>query len=149
MTKIALMSDTHGFLSPKLKEKLKDFDLVLHAGDLGDKKILEELKKINKVIAVYGNVDELSLNSILKEEETLEIKGLKIHLSHQKQVHENNYDIIVRGHTHVLEVKKESNTLFLNPGSCNPEKSTPVNTPSFLKLTIDNKNSVSVEAIFI
>jgi uncharacterized protein len=149
MTKIAVISDTHGVLPEKAFKNLKDIDLILHAGDIDNEKILEDLKEITKTIAVYGNVDSTPIVSILKEEEIFDIEGLKIHLSHKKEIKNKDYDIVIKGHTHRLEIKKEKNTLFLNPGSINPKKSIPQNKASMIMLTIENKDIYTAESIFI
>ena len=46
MKKIGLLSDTHGFVDPKIYEYFKEVDEIWHAGDIGDIEVTDELKKI-------------------------------------------------------------------------------------------------------
>lgn len=149
MTKIGIISDTHGFLPEEALNILKDTDMILNAGDIVSEDILDDLKKITKVVAVYGNMDDFPIVSNLKEEEVIDINGLKIHLSHKKEIRNKDYDVVVKGHTHKLEIKKEKGTLFLNPGSINKEKSTPVNKPNLIILNIENKDVYTAKACFM
>ena len=54
---IGLISDTHGLLRPEAVEVLKGSDLIIHAGDIGDFKVLKALQELAPVVAVRGNVD--------------------------------------------------------------------------------------------
>jgi putative phosphoesterase len=54
---IGLISDTHGLLRPSALRAMQGAELIIHAGDVGDPGILEELKKIAPVVVVRGNVD--------------------------------------------------------------------------------------------
>ena len=55
--KIGLISDTHGYLDPKVLELFADASHILHAGDIGGDSIILELKAIAPVTAVLGNTD--------------------------------------------------------------------------------------------
>ena len=55
MFRIGLLSDTHGLLRPEAKAFLKGSDYIIHAGDIGDPKILEEFALLAPVTAVRGN----------------------------------------------------------------------------------------------
>jgi len=55
--KLGLISDTHGLLRPEALRALQDSDFIIHAGDVGDPKILEELERLAPVVAVRGNID--------------------------------------------------------------------------------------------
>ncbi len=57
MTRIGLISDTHGYLDPRLLELLSDVDEVWHAGDIGSMAVLEQLRAFKPLRAVYGNAD--------------------------------------------------------------------------------------------
>jgi predicted phosphodiesterase len=54
---IGLISDTHSLVRPEVFEALKDVDLILHAGDVGGRAVLDELRGIAPVRAVFGNTD--------------------------------------------------------------------------------------------
>ena len=55
-TVVGLISDTHGLLRASVHEALKGVSLILHAGDVGGADILDELRMIAPVQAVYGNI---------------------------------------------------------------------------------------------
>ena len=57
MTRVGLISDTHGLLRPQVLDFLRGSDLILHAGDLCDTALLDELARIAPVTAVRGNND--------------------------------------------------------------------------------------------
>ena len=57
MFRVGLISDTHGLLRPEAKAFLRGSDYIIHAGDIGDPGILEELSAIAPVTAVRGNND--------------------------------------------------------------------------------------------
>ncbi len=132
--KIIIVSDTHvperaeqlpsGFL-----DKAAGADLILHAGDLVELSVLEELKKISKVVAVWGNMDPLEVRKALKEKEIVKADGISIGLMHgrghpnylihylQEAFRNDRVDIIVFGHAHKPSSSRIDSTLFFNPGS--------------------------------
>ena len=57
--KIGVVSDTHGFFDARLAELWAGVELILHAGDVGNMEVLDELERIAPVRAVKGNVDSL------------------------------------------------------------------------------------------
>ena len=63
MTRIGLLSDTHGWLNPKIYEFFKDCDEIWHAGDIGDYDITIELAAFKKLRAVFGNIDDWEIRA--------------------------------------------------------------------------------------
>ncbi len=57
MTRIGLISDTHGYLDPRVLEFLSDVDEIWHAGDIGSMDVLEQLRRYKPTRAVWGNAD--------------------------------------------------------------------------------------------
>ncbi|MCL4789843.1 MAG: metallophosphoesterase family protein, partial [Verrucomicrobia bacterium] len=55
--KIGVISDTHGFLDPKVSKLFAGVDHILHGGDVGPYTLLAELAAIAPVTAVLGNTD--------------------------------------------------------------------------------------------
>ena len=134
--RIAVLSDTHvgdkaKALPPVLIEKIRSVkpDLILHAGDVTAPVVFEVLEEIAPVVAVRGNVDNLSL----PEEEIVEADGVKIGMIHGHQVLSLNaqfltlkaldmeVDLLVFGHTHRFYFDSFSlygrRVYLLNPGS--------------------------------
>ena len=61
MTKIGLLSDTHGFLDPKIYEYFKDVDEIWHAGDVGSIDVIDKLRAFKPLRGVYGNIDDYEI----------------------------------------------------------------------------------------
>ena len=58
LRKILLISDTHGYLDEKIIKYARTVDEIWHAGDIGNIKIADKLKKIKTLKGVYGNIDD-------------------------------------------------------------------------------------------
>lgn len=122
---IGLISDTHGMVRPQVHDALAGVEVILHAGDVGDDAILDELETIAPVLAVYGNTDAPG-RPRLAEFRELMYGGVSIHLSHGHEVGSptparlmERYaaDVIVYGHTHRQLVSRVGDRLVVNPGA--------------------------------
>lgn len=124
MKKIGILSDTHGRLREEIVEILRECDVILHAGDINTPQALARLRKLAPLYAVRGNADREwadALPRTLSEE----ICGLRIFMVHNKKeipADVTGYDMVVYGHSHKFEERREGNCLFLNPGSCGPRR---------------------------
>ena len=128
---IGLISDTHitqkrGKLPEKVIEEFDSADLIIHAGDITQQKVIDELEKITPVIAVLGNNDKLDLN----ETEVIELENFKIAVNHGTRYSNDldklyklasylNADILITGHTHKPHFEIIEDILLINPGSSN------------------------------
>lgn len=124
MKRIGVLSDTHGKLREEVAEILRECDVILHAGDINTPKVMESLQAIAPLYIVRGNADKEWAEEI---PETLseEICGLQVFMVHnKKQIPKDtgDYDLVVFGHSHKYEERKEGNCLYLNPGSCGPRR---------------------------
>ena len=134
--RIAVISDTHGLLRPEVIEIIKTSDVVIHGGDIGGVRILDELRAIGKpLFAVRGNNDGgLDLPDSL----TFELNGINFFLVHNKKDIPKNVeaDIIIFGHSHKYFEETINGRLWLNPGSCGKRR---FNLPvTMAVLDIDN-----------
>jgi putative phosphoesterase len=120
-----LISDTHNMLRPQVFDVFGGVDVILHAGDVGDDDILDELEAIAPVYAVRGNTDPID-NPRLPESRRLEISGVKVHISHGHEVGAKpitlmaaygDADVIVYGHTHRELITEDEAVLLVNPGA--------------------------------
>lgn len=127
---IGLVSDTHGLVRPAVHEALKGVEIILHAGDVGGPDILDELRLIAPVRAVFGNTDPRGTPG-LSENIDLEMGGLRIHVSHGNEVgsptperlaERYDSDVVVYGHTHRQLVTRLNGQLFVNPGAAGPRR---------------------------
>jgi hypothetical protein len=124
---IGVISDTHGYVPPGLQRAFEKVDLIIHAGDIGDEKVLDKLSKIAAVVAVRGNMDFGKWTRQLPETEIVEIGQIVLyvlHIEHRLDVDPNKagFKAIISGHTHRPDVYEESGVTFLNPGSASYPK---------------------------
>ncbi|MBE0653667.1 MAG: metallophosphoesterase family protein, partial [Bacteroidales bacterium] len=82
MKKIGLLSDTHGFLHPRVIESFRDVDEIWHAGDVGDVKTIHSLENLKPVRAVYGNIDGQSIRASWPEVQSFMCEDLKVLMIH-------------------------------------------------------------------
>ncbi len=124
MTKIGILSDTHGHLDPKVPQLFQGVAHILHAGDIGLPWLILELEEVAPVTAVSGNTDT---GLEYKETELLELGGRKFLLHHKVDVNapeekikrriiRENPDVVVFGHTHKRFCQTIGQTLYFNPG---------------------------------
>lgn len=138
-----LIADTHGLLRPEVFEAFHGVDVILHAGDVGGRDILTQLRAIAPVHAVYGNTDRPGEPG-LAESLDLRLEGLSIHVSHghelgsptpAKLTAAYGADVIVYGHTHKSLIERRHGALVVNPGAAGPRRFDV--TPSVAILTLD------------
>lgn len=149
--KIGVISDTHiPIKADKLPEELlgalKGCNLILHAGDLVDLSVIEQLKKIAKVEAIYGNMDPSRVREILKGKIILKVAGKKLCLMHgyghpdnlvamlKKEFCDEKPDIIVFGHSHTAMNEYRDGILFFNPGSVTDTLSAPYRSYGIIEI---------------
>ena len=124
MKKIGILSDTHGRLREEVVEILRGCDVILHAGDINTPQALARLRELAPLYAVRGNADREWADA-LPQTLSEEICGLRIFMVHNKKeipADVTGYDLVVYGHSHKFEERREGNCLFLNPGSCGPRR---------------------------
>lgn len=124
MKRIGVLSDTHGKLREEVVKILRGCDVILHAGDINTQKVMESLREIAPLYIVRGNADKEWAEG-LPESLTEEICGLRVFMVHNKKYlpkEIGNFDLMVFGHSHKYEERREGNCLFLNPGSCGPRR---------------------------
>lgn len=131
MTKIGLISDTHGYIDDRIVHHLGDRDIVLHAGDIGNYEVCRQLEALTVFYAVYGNIDDGEIRYQYPEEVNIETEGLKIFMIHiggypgkykkgiKSRLKALQPDIFICGHSHILKVMpdKELGLLHINPGA--------------------------------
>jgi putative phosphoesterase len=108
--RLGVISDTHGLLRPEVFEAFAEVDHIVHAGDVGSLNLLDELRAVAPVTAVYGNTDGVELRSALPKVATLQLEGFDIVVTHGDQLGTPTpqalnaafpeAQIIVYGHTH-------------------------------------------------
>ena len=155
---IGIISDTHiGRASNKLPSQVfkafENVDLILHAGDIGDVSVIDELSKIAPVKAVCGADDELDL----PESEIIEVDGIEIGLNHGIVHPKGDKDqlaylardmgvkILVTGYTHSPKIETAGDVLLICPGSPTEPN---LSKPTVILLKVEN-GSVEVEPVVV
>ncbi|MDW7729098.1 MAG: YfcE family phosphodiesterase [Dethiobacteria bacterium] len=164
ITEIGVISDTHiparaRYLPPEIFREFKDVQLILHAGDLVDEKVMIELSALAPVEAVAGNMDSFWLQRKLGKLKLIRIGQLAIGLLHgdiagrrvsfdqvQKLFLPLQPQAIVFGHLHEPLNRSHEGTLFFNPGSATDPRR--VARPSIGRLRI-TKGSIQGEIIYL
>ena len=128
--KIGVIADTHAQstedIPRSIMNALEDVDLIIHAGDFTERAVLDGLREIGEVRAVYGNMDSGELKRMLPDKRTIDIEGKQIGLVHgsggpwgiAERVRPlfGEVDIIIFGHSHLSCNEYIRGTLMFNPG---------------------------------
>ena len=125
---IGVISDTHGRLPSGVPQAFENADLIIHAGDIGDQKVLDQLSKIAPVVAVRGNMDIGKWAGQLPETEVVEIGQIVLYVLHianrlDLDPEKSGFKAVISGHTHRPDVYEENGVTFINPGSASYPKS--------------------------
>lgn len=131
MKKILLLSDTHSFIDDKILKHIKVVDEVWHAGDIGNIKVTDTIKKLKPLRAVYGNIDDKIIRAEFPLNNRFFIEGIDVWITHiggypnrynikiKEEIHKNPPKLFICGHSHILKVQydKKLELLHLNPGA--------------------------------
>ncbi|HXY70419.1 MAG TPA: metallophosphoesterase family protein [Gemmatimonadales bacterium] len=131
--RLGLIADTHGRLRSGVHDVFAQVDRILHAGDVGDGEVLDELALLAPVTAVYGNVDGGTLRHRLPRVAEVEIDGFRFVVTHGDQFGSPepdalkaafpDADVIVFGHTHRALIRDLADfTVVVNPGAAGPRR---------------------------
>jgi hypothetical protein len=124
---LGIISDTHGHLRTEAKAALQGSHAIIHSGDVGKPRILDDLKSIAPVFAVRGNVDTEPLASSLPLTKIIELEQVSIYVLHNLEHLDLNpassgLHIVISGHTHKPESHSRDGVLYVNPGSAGPKR---------------------------
>jgi len=124
---LGLISDTHGLLRPEAVAALHGCEAIIHAGDVGDRIILDRLNAIALVHAIRGNVDTEPCCKSLPATAVVQLAGTNIYVLHNREHLDLNpkaagFQIVVYGHTHKPESFWRDGVLYINPGSAGPRR---------------------------
>ncbi len=127
MLAIGVISDTHGLLRPEALAALRGSQQIIHAGDIGEAKILDQLSAIAPVTAIRGNVDKQAWARKLPETQVLEVAGISIYILHDLaqldlKPEAAGFRVVVSGHSHAPKHEVRNGVLYFNPGSAGPRR---------------------------
>ncbi len=131
MKRIGLISDTHSYFDNTIPEYFEGMDEIWHAGDIGNRSVIDQLEKIAPVKAVYGNIDDAKIRAEYPKDLRFELEGVDVFMTHiggypgryNKRVYEilrkNPPRLYICGHSHILKVMfdKKLEVLHINPGA--------------------------------
>jgi putative phosphoesterase len=157
---VAAISDTHlprgaRRLPEACLDRLREADLILHAGDFSAASVLEELQVLGSPVhAVFGNADEPALRELLPKELVVEVGGARIGMTHipgpaagrEERLLRGfpGCDAVVYGHTHLPQVERHDGVWILNPGSPTERRRGPFRSMLLLEV---NGGAISPELV--
>ncbi len=132
MTRILLLSDTHGHMDNAILKYAAQADEIWHAGDIGSLAVTDKLKALKPVRAVHGNIDDHIIQREFPEHNRFMCEGVDVWITHiggypnrynirvRDAIKQNPPKLFIAGHSHILKVMndKKLGLLHMNPGAC-------------------------------
>lgn len=118
--RVDIISDTHGHLSEALLQELSGADVIIHAGDIVQRRDLVILKEIAPVHAVLGNNDYAgSLGPEVEQDASFTLDSVRFYVKHIKPVFGKpaQADVYIYGHAHRAYAEEVDGHFEINPGS--------------------------------
>lgn len=131
MRRIGLISDTHGWLDPRVQHHFTTCDEIWHAGDIGGMAVAEELARWKPLRGVYGNIDDGPTRLAFPEHLRFTVEGVRVWITHiagkpprytpevLNELRSTPTDLFICGHSHICSVQfdKAVSCLYMNPGA--------------------------------
>lgn len=154
-----MLSDTHGYIDNQILKYVKQADEVWHAGDIGSLQVIETIKNLKPLKAVYGNIDDQQVRMEFPLDSKFTMEEVNIWMTHiggypnryyqriKNDIALNPPDLFISGHSHILKVMydKKLNVLHMNPGAAGKNGLHKVRT--MLRFEIDNSKILNLEII--
>ena len=132
MTKILLLSDTHGHMDDTILKYAAQADEIWHAGDIGNLAVMDRLNDLKPVRGVFGNIDDHVIQKEYPEHNRFMCEGVDVWITHiggypgsynirvRDEIRQNPPKLFICGHSHILKVMydKKLGLLHMNPGAC-------------------------------
>ena len=159
MTKILLLSDTHGHIDDTILKYAAQADEIWHAGDIGNLEVMDVLGDYGKIRGVHGNIDDHVIQKEFPEHNRFFCEDVDVWITHiggypgrynvkvRDDIKMNPPKLFICGHSHILKVMsdKKLGLLHMNPGACGKHGFHHVRT--MLRFVIDGKNISDLEVI--
>ena len=125
--RIGLISDTHGLLRPDALDHLRGCHHIVHGGDIGSLRILEELAALAPLTAVRGNNDRDDWARHVPETAVVQCGAVRIYVIHDLSelaidAAAEGVRVVVSGHSHQPRLEERQGVLYVNPGSAGPRR---------------------------
>lgn len=159
MTRIGLLSDTHGFLDEAIFKHFEQCHEVWHAGDFGNVALAEKLNAFKPLKGVYGNIDGYDIRSVYPQQASWTCEETQIFMTHiggypgryapgiKQEIIMGGARLFICGHSHILKVIYDDKTscLHMNPGAAGNHGWHTVRT--LLRFSIDGKTIKDCEVV--
>jgi putative phosphoesterase len=159
MTRIGLLSDTHGFLDEAVFNQFENCDEIWHAGDFGNYSIAEALQSFRPLKGVYGNIDGRDIRGHFPEKLIWTCEEVTVYMKHiggyphkyapgvKKDLIDKKAQLFISGHSHILKVIHDDqiNCLHMNPGAAGKQGWHQVRT--LLRFDIDGLQIKNCEVV--
>ena len=158
MTKIGLLSDTHGYLDEAVFKHFDDCDEIWHAGDFGPD-VAERLAEFKPLKGVYGNIDDKIIRQQFPEHLRFKCEQVDVWMTHiggypgkyapgiREEIYNKPPKLFITGHSHILKVMFDPKIqcLHINPGAAGKSGWHKVKT--LIRFCISDEKIHTLEAI--
>lgn len=122
---IGVIADTHGLVRSEALDALSGSDHIVHAGNIGDRDVLDALARIAPVTAVRGNDDQDPWAAALARSEVVQVESARLYVIHDLAELDLDpsaaeIDAVITGNSHEPSIEIRDRVLYLNPGSAGP-----------------------------
>ena len=133
MMEVGIISDTHGYLDPKVFKAFEKCDEIWHVGDFGCLEIAHQLREFKPLRAVFGNIDDSAIRQEFPQDLWFEVEGVSVWMTHiagypgrySRRVNQilksrTPPHVLICGHSHLLRVdtdRRHNDMLCVNPGA--------------------------------
>ena len=161
MTRIGLISDTHGYLDENIFKHFADCNEIWHAGDFGDIGLAKHLVAGSGLMlrGVYGNIDGNDIRIVYPEQLVFNSEEVKVMIRHiggspprynpetKKELLNHQPQLFISGHSHILKVMYDDKLkcLYMNPGAAGKQGWHKVRT--IIRFAIDGSDIKNCEVI--
>ena len=161
MTRIGLISDTHGFLDETVFDHFKNCQEIWHAGDFGEIELVTRLAALSglTIRGVYGNIDGNDIRAIYPEKLHFTCEEVNVFMQHiggypnrytpgvKNEIIEHQSKLFISGHSHILKIMYDDklNCLHMNPGAAGKQGWHQVRT--VIRFVIDGSDMRDCEVI--
>ncbi|MGN6440243.1 MAG: metallophosphoesterase family protein [Agriterribacter sp.] len=159
MTRIGIISDTHGYLDENVFKHFEHCDEIWHAGDFGNISLAQQLSSFKPLRGVYGNIDGNDIRTVYPESLSFSVEQVPVFMQHiagyptryapgvKSKLQASGAKLFISGHSHILKVMYDDKLqcLHINPGAAGRQGWHKVRT--IIRLVIDGSNMRDCEVI--
>ena len=159
MTRIGLISDTHGWLDEAVFKQFENCDEIWHAGDFGNTGLADQLRNLKPLKGVFGNIDGQDIRAIFPKQLVFMCEEVKVMIRHiggsppkynpatRKELLLHRPQLFITGHSHILKIlfDEKLECMHMNPGAAGRQGWHKIRT--IFRFSIDGKEMKNGEVI--